>query len=643
MEVLSKIETGEAPKKLTKEERLRIEEQIFSLEMKQYAIKIIINSIYGAFGNKFFYFHNNDIAQSITIQGQDLIKFSIKAINHYFINKWHLDTELHEALGVTGKKINQITEEASIYADTDSTYVNFQLIFDSIENFDISTDDKILFCEKIIKHTFAQYLDKAFAKYAVSYGTENRMNFKLENISSSGIWVAKKSYVLRVKFEKYLMKNGELLAKGIDYAKPTFPKWARNKMEIFINMFLDKGRTVFHEEDIIPLLVQFKKEMRLCDVDDIAFNYNVTKYNQYIESVNPLIIKKGTPIRARAAAYHNTLIEQTGIHKYARVRQGNKIKFYFAKYPPHQNDTPEIIARKKEMNVYGYIGGDYPLDFAIPIDYDQHFQMVLVEPINKLLKAMGMNTIGINLRRNIKIVYTKSKKRSFTMDEMLPLYAINTVTLDYVEIPNKYAKYILDSDKPLPKDETVLRDYVSYITRYSNDTAITVCTERDKFITAKKKIAAKKKYIENLTNLPPSVYDMLMMGINELKEYGFKHSIDIETGAPLFTRNKTKKAYILSFNNILKIQKQEQYLGIMKLIFADELAGEKEVLVRKEAAAQKKIKKQSELTAQIEADEYSDDVKEIERNNLINEFDNEIADDDVEDTSHEEKEIDHIE
>lgn len=93
---------------------------IKKLDLKQNAIKILINSIYGAFGNKWFYFYNPDIAQSITLQGQDLIKFSIKAVNHYFLEKWHLDTELHEMLGISQYTITPITDEAAIYTDTDS-------------------------------------------------------------------------------------------------------------------------------------------------------------------------------------------------------------------------------------------------------------------------------------------------------------------------------------------------------------------------------------------------------------------------------------------------------------------------------------------------------------------------------------------
>lgn len=97
-----------------------ISKQIRKLDLKQNAIKLLINSIYGAFGNKWFYFYNPDIAQSITLQGQDLIKFSIKAVNFYFREKWHLDQELHKQLGIDHYLIDKIDEDAAIYTDTDS-------------------------------------------------------------------------------------------------------------------------------------------------------------------------------------------------------------------------------------------------------------------------------------------------------------------------------------------------------------------------------------------------------------------------------------------------------------------------------------------------------------------------------------------
>lgn len=124
----------------------KLEQQIKSLDLKQNAIKILINSFYGAFGNKYFYFHNNDIAQSITLQGQDLIKFSIRAVNHYFQNRWHLDTELHEKLGIADRKISKIDKEAAVYTDTDS--VAGDTIINSKKYGNLTISDLYLLCEQ---------------------------------------------------------------------------------------------------------------------------------------------------------------------------------------------------------------------------------------------------------------------------------------------------------------------------------------------------------------------------------------------------------------------------------------------------------------------------------------------------------------
>ena len=126
-----------------------INRKIKRLGLKQGAIKILINSIYGAFGNKWFYFYNPDIAQSITLQGQDLIKFSIKAVNFYFKERWHLDTELHEILGISQYNISKVKDDAAIYTDTDSIYVQFDSALRSINGLSLTDEEYLKMCIKI--------------------------------------------------------------------------------------------------------------------------------------------------------------------------------------------------------------------------------------------------------------------------------------------------------------------------------------------------------------------------------------------------------------------------------------------------------------------------------------------------------------
>jgi len=64
----------------------------------QLSAKTFINSVYGVFGTKYFNLANTDIAESITLQGQHLIKYSVVQINKYFKEQWHLDVEGHKRI-----------------------------------------------------------------------------------------------------------------------------------------------------------------------------------------------------------------------------------------------------------------------------------------------------------------------------------------------------------------------------------------------------------------------------------------------------------------------------------------------------------------------------------------------------------------
>ena len=48
------------------------------------AVKVTLNSIYGAFANEYFHFYNIAIAETVTLQGQDAIRFTEKMVDKYF-------------------------------------------------------------------------------------------------------------------------------------------------------------------------------------------------------------------------------------------------------------------------------------------------------------------------------------------------------------------------------------------------------------------------------------------------------------------------------------------------------------------------------------------------------------------------------
>jgi hypothetical protein len=154
---------------MNQEEINEIEERIEKLtslknELKneEQAVKLTMNSIYGAIGNNWFVCFNPDVAEAVTLQGQDLIKYSEKALHKYFHEYWHVDKELHEKLELT--TVKRVSKPLVIYGDTDS------LLGDS------------LVCIKYGENHSKIRFDELFSTFSGScgYHTDNRGNEIIE-------------------------------------------------------------------------------------------------------------------------------------------------------------------------------------------------------------------------------------------------------------------------------------------------------------------------------------------------------------------------------------------------------------------------------------------------------------------------------
>lgn len=455
--------------------------QIKKLDLKQNAIKILINSIYGAFGNKWFYFYNPDIAQSITLQGQDLIKFSIKAVNHYFQERWHLDTELHKMLGLDQYTIRKIDEEAAIYTDTDSIYVQFDSAISSIEGASFTREEALKICVAIDNNRLSTYFDNCFDRYGRLFNTKNRLKFKLENLSEYGIWLKKKNYAIKVAYdpnpamELTPKEKRYLIIKGLEPVKGSYPDWARKKLVELTEWVMEIGKSLDIERDIIPKFKEIRQEFDQLSVDEIAFNFKIRIYNKYVESVDELKLRKGISIYPRAAAYYNHLLAKTGLNrKYTPLREGDKIKFYYC------------AANDYEFDVFAYAPENYPTEIAPALDRDLQFFTLIVEPVNRLLEAMRMSSVDITLKRAVEVISPKTKK-SLSDDQIYPLYVVDRDSLGYIEVAEKFWKVIGNPDAEI--SDADFPEYLATITKWGLNSVIVPKFELDKYL---KRLAKKK-------------------------------------------------------------------------------------------------------------------------------------------------------
>jgi DNA polymerase elongation subunit (family B) len=356
-----------------------LKEEYYNLEQ---SIKIWINSCYGAMGSAYFEGYNVNVAEAVTLQGQDVAKYASKAIDEYFFEYWHNDKKLHEALGIT--HANKITEKTlTIYMDTDSCYVTFDPVLKSCDYKGKQVD----FILKIKELRLNAYLKKKFEEYAAKYNTTNIQDLELEKISYSAIMVAKKKYILDLAWKDpgvFIEPQAKIKFVGVEIMQGSTPKFARKVLKEMIKMACEKGKNIQYA-DVVKRLKEYKKEYVLQNPDDVAKTQSLGDYEKYcLEDKKQIRLaeKCGQNVRASAVYNHIILNSPKWKTKYNLIKTGDKVKYYYTK------DGNEV---------FGFLPGNFPYEFAPTVDYDLQFEKTIVEPFNRILTSMGFNPVPGNL------------------------------------------------------------------------------------------------------------------------------------------------------------------------------------------------------------------------------------------------------
>ena len=376
----------------------------------QLGSKLFINSVYGVFGTEFFNLFNEDIAESITLQGQDLIKFSVEEINKYFSELWNTDIEAHNKIASHMKSkfsdfsVDNFLKLASCnplifntlqrYGDTDSAYVTFQPIIDACG---ITLEQETEFDIAVYNHAMKPYLDDAFDRYANLYNCDKNLEeFELEKISRTIILLAKKNYMCDVAWVDSGRKF-EPLEKvsytGYDVVKGSTPEYCRKEMKTFVNFILghlNNGHKPTREE-IAEQLRQIKRRFVMQSPNEISKSTSISNYENFVmdDKSDEIVYfqtkksegseqdrKLAVPIHVRAASVYNNMLftkAKKYLSKYALLKSGDKCKFYYI----------------NEDEVFAFIPDQFPVEFAPPMDVDIQFEKMLLSPLNRIVVALG--------------------------------------------------------------------------------------------------------------------------------------------------------------------------------------------------------------------------------------------------------------
>jgi DNA polymerase elongation subunit (family B) len=336
-----------------------LKREINRLGNTQMAVKILLNSLYGALGNQYFRYYETAMAEGITLSGQLSIRWAEKAIN---------------------KAMNGILKTDNDYViaiDTDSIYVDMSPLVLAV-----NPKDPVQFLDKACSEKFEPVLERAYADlFDHMNAYENRMVMAREVIADRGVWVAKKRYILNVhNNEGVQYAEPKVKMMGLEAVKSSTPQIVRDKFKKAYSIIL-RGT----EDELQQFVKEFEGEFKSLPPEDVSFPRGVSDIEKWHDNVH--IYKSGTPIHVRGSLLFNMRMRELGLDKTMEgIKNGSKIKFCYLKTPNPLRENvvafPQYLPKEFAMEQY--------------IDYDTQFEKAFSEPLKLVTDAIGWQLVKTN-------------------------------------------------------------------------------------------------------------------------------------------------------------------------------------------------------------------------------------------------------
>jgi len=340
-----------------KDKTADLDREINRLDNTQQAVKILLNSLYGALGNNYFRYFDLRIAEGITLSGQLSIKWAEKAMNE-FLNKM-LKTD----------------DDYVIAMDTDSLYVDMSPLVKAV-----NPKDPVKFIDKACEEKIVPILAKSYdAMFERMNAYDSRMVMAREAIADKGIWTAKKRYILNVfNNEGVQYAEPKLKIMGIEAVKSSTPQIVRDKFKKAYSLMLNST-----EAELQKFVADFYEQFKSLPPEDVSFPRSVSDIVKWRDQHT--IYKKGTPIHVRGALLYNKQVEKLNL-SIEDIKNGSKVKFCYMKMP---NPLMENVI---SFNPF------LPKEFGLHehIDYEMQFNKTFKYPLKLVSDAINWELEHIN-------------------------------------------------------------------------------------------------------------------------------------------------------------------------------------------------------------------------------------------------------
>lgn len=335
------------------EEYIKIaEEQEHKFDKKQHAVKILLNSLYGALGTPYFRFFNIHCAEAITLTGQATTAQSYKMFNDFLQN-------------LLGDDKDRIAA-----SDTDSAYVDLTDLIEKLYGKDAEVSEVIDKVTKLCDTKFADMLEECFDKFAHNINSmRNAIDMKREAIGSA-VFVAKKNYVMQVydnEGVRYATPQQKIT--GLEAIKSSTPKFFQEKLKEGYKLLFQGDESKIHKfvSDVYTEAMKLTPD----DVAGVSTANNIETFDN-----GDGTYKKGTPKHIKGALAYNRLIKNSDI--YQPINSGDKVYVIQLKEPNPLN-TPVLAYNER-----------FPSDLLDEkyVDKELDYEKYFIKPISRPLDIL---------------------------------------------------------------------------------------------------------------------------------------------------------------------------------------------------------------------------------------------------------------
>ena len=338
--------------------------ELFSL---QWAIKIILNAVYGITAVPYSRYFNVNIAEAITSCGRHTIKMGEK-----FVNEWFL-------------KFAEIDEDMVAYIDTDSLFIRLGHYFQGMEDWENGDDAKkieiiLSFSKQLEDYVNQRSFEETQLKDYNSQIHDFKIIFEQEIIAKRALFVKKKKYAY------WEVPSNKLAVKGLEIVRSDSAEAIRIRLRHIYELIM-KGAT---DDELVDMILKYKKELKKVPPEEIAANIGVNNIDKYLSGdnsadwwyedelddlANP---KKGTPWHVKGVHNYRKLLDILNLkNKYEDILEGSKSRVVYLK------------SNKFAVDILTYQVWPHEFNDHLQIDYEKMIEKFFLKKISFLLEPMG--------------------------------------------------------------------------------------------------------------------------------------------------------------------------------------------------------------------------------------------------------------